>query len=247
MTPPQEQIAKAAGWNRCEYPHKLAEDMWHHADSPLCADGKYASTEEMLAALYKEPFYLFADTETTGLPAKGAYGDPTHPDTPHLVELAGILKDSTGQEYARLHCIVKPDGYEIPAEASSIHGITQERALTEGIPLWRAMWQFERLLNKASALVFHNHQFDRLILKASHLRLDMPHRFREVQRVCTMMSSTKHCRLPTTNGRGGFKWPTLTEAHRHFLGTEFEDAHGAIADAEACSRVFFHMKANGLI
>ena len=40
--------------------------------------------------------YLFFDTETTGLPKD--YKDATHPDTPHIVELAEILTDETGRE-----------------------------------------------------------------------------------------------------------------------------------------------------
>lgn len=192
-------------------------------------------TDPTSCPIFPTGHFLFADTETTGLPAKGEYGNPAHPDTPHLVELAGILCDIDGNELTRLHRIIRPDFIPIPKEASDVHGITQERALQEGVPLWLAMWEFDRLIGNAKALVFHNHQFDRLILKAAHLRLGLPHRFRSVQRLCTMKQSTPIVALPK------MKWPRLMEAYQHFFGETFEGAHGAIADAEACKRVFFRM------
>lgn len=191
------------------------------------------------------PFHLIADTETTGLPKD--YRDHTHPDTPHLVELAGLLAHDNGTLVNQLHFIIKPDGYEIPIEASNIHGITQERAMKEGVPLWFALWKFERLVTRAKSLVFHNHSFDRLILRGGHHRLGLSHRFRGAQRVCTMVASTQHCAIPKPNGRGGYKWPTLTEATKHYFGEDLQDAHSAMADAMACKRIFFHMKANNLL
>jgi DNA polymerase-3 subunit epsilon len=193
------------------------------------------------------PFLLFADTETTGLPAKGAYSNPHHPETPHLVELCAVLTDQLGFCVARLHRIIKPEGYEIPKQASDVHGITTQMAMDNGVPLWQAIWELDRLVNRASELVMHNHQFDRLILKASHLRLGIPHGFRRAKKVCTMMLSTKICKVPHANGRGGYKWPTLAEAYRHFFNEEVDGAHGAVADATACMRIYFHMLHNGLI
>lgn len=183
--------------------------------------------------------YLFFDTETTGLPKD--YKDPTHPDTPHIVELAAILTDETGRELSRLHVLVKPDGYTIPDEVAAIHKIDTATAMQHGVPLWSAIWQFDRMCSDAKALVAHNHSFDRLIMKGAHHRLGIPHRFRHLERVCTKEMSTGICRISKANGKG-IKWPTLTEAHTFFFGVPFEGAHGAMVDTMACMRVFFEMK-----
>lgn len=52
--PEEIRVAKNRGWAQCDYPHASAKDMWHHPDSPLCPDGKYISTEEMLDAIKAE-------------------------------------------------------------------------------------------------------------------------------------------------------------------------------------------------
>lgn len=53
--PPKEiRVAMARGWKECDYPHKAAKGMWYHPDSPLCQDGKYISTEEMLESIQSE-------------------------------------------------------------------------------------------------------------------------------------------------------------------------------------------------
>lgn len=191
--------------------------------------------------------YLFFDTETTGLPAKGQYNNPAHPATPKLVELGAILYDKDFEKVAEQNVIIKPyypGG--IPVGASSVHGITTERAEAEGVELLDALTTFLALCKDAGELIAHNFQYDWLILSrvfidAKHgSRVDLP----KVGR-CTKELTTNICRIPTKWGT--FKWPTLQEAHKHFFGVEFDGAHSALADVEACARIFFHMKTKGLI
>jgi hypothetical protein len=56
-----------------------------------------------------------------------------------------------------------------------------------------------------------------------------------------MKASTDLCKLPSQFKRGGYKWPKLQEAYKHFFGEEFASAHDAMADLRACRRVFFHL------
>ncbi len=52
--PREIRVARARGWKQCDYPHESAKDMWHHPDHPICSDGKYISTEEMLESIQEE-------------------------------------------------------------------------------------------------------------------------------------------------------------------------------------------------
>lgn len=52
--PAEIRVARNIGWTQCDYPHALAKDSWYHADATICADGKYASTEEMLEYIETE-------------------------------------------------------------------------------------------------------------------------------------------------------------------------------------------------
>lgn len=66
------------------------------------------------------------------------------------------------------HVIIQPDGYEIPAEAASVHGITTERALAEGIPPHLArmilLTSFESIIEMKAPVVVYNAPYDLTIL-----------------------------------------------------------------------------------
>lgn len=55
-----------------------------------------------------------------------------------------------------------------------------------------------------------------------------------------MEASTPVCNIPGRYGKA--KWPKLQEAHTYLLGKPFDGAHGAMADTEACRRVFWALK-----
>lgn len=179
--------------------------------------------------------YLFFDTETTGLPLWNERSK--HPDQPHIVQLACVLCDEGGAELTGMDCIIKPEGYTIPKEASDIHGITTERALEEGLALWRAVWSFERSIGVAGLMVAHNMSFDKRMLRIAYhrLKLDPP----EIDCRCTMKELTPIMKLP---GNHGFKWPRLEEAYQYFFNEGLEGAHDAMVDVRACARIFFEME-----
>ena len=183
---------------------------------------------------------LFFDTETTGKADFRAQPDAAH--QPRLVQFAALLTDDQGAERSNVNLIVRPDGFEIPAEASGIHGITTEIANAVGVEclvvrkIFRAWWQCCNLI------VTHNVAFDMLIMDGELYRAaggmkawgDVRDTF------CTMEAMTPVCKLPGNYGK--FKWPKLQEAHKHAFGTEFEGAHDALADVRACAKVYFWLK-----
>ena len=190
---------------------------------------------------------LIFDTETAGLPIKGA--PPGDPRQPHLVQLAALLTEDDGTERAAINLIIRPQGWTIPAEVAAIHGITTEIAERCGVTLNLAMLTFESLYRRADTLVAHNIGFDWLILLTARKRAGWPPMRREdaLPQFCTMAASTPHCRLPPTErmvaaGMSGFKAPKLIEAYRHFFGEDFQGQHDASADVRACARVYLHLQ-----
>lgn len=192
---------------------------------------------------------IIYDTETTGLPD---WKEPSEsPQQPHLVEIAAPLFDGT-TEVDRFHAIIRPDGWDIPEEVAKIHGITMERAMDEGIPEAEAIWRFLCLHERADMRVAHNESFDARILRialkrygngsaAGHLwtqeqRDAFADQFKAAPAYCTMRNTHAIAKAAGVS----MKWPaTMQEAHKHFLGQTFDGAHGALADAEACARVYF--------
>lgn len=179
---------------------------------------------------------LFFDTETTGKADFNA--DPDAPHQPRLVQLGAILTDDTGKETATVDLVIKPDGFEIPEGASSIHGITTEIARVCGVEEIAATHVFDQLLMASEMLVAHNCDFDRLIMaRGSKIRAK---RMKQAT-FCTMQAMTPICKLP--GNYGDYKWPKLIEAYRHAFGRDLDGAHDAMADVRACKEIYFWLMA----
>lgn len=187
--------------------------------------------------------YLFFDTETTGVPRNYKAPMQDTANWPRLVQLAWLLVDERGIELKRKSVIIRPDGFTIPEEAVQVHGITTERAQNEGFPLWNVLDEFMQDLELAEEIVGHNIDFDIHIVGAELCRLDMStQKISNKPTTCTMKSFTNFCAIPSNNGYGGYKWPTLEELYYKVFGCGMENAHDALADILATKECFFELK-----
>lgn len=180
---------------------------------------------------------LVFDTETTGVwDFKAPF---TAPHQPHLVQLGITLEDlGTGRVEASVDIMVKPEDWVISEEVTKIHGVSHERAATFGTYHANACWMFRDLCCQADVLVAHNIDFDiRIMQRALWVAGIEPISLDRAPKRCTMKSATAICKIPQKNGRGGVKWPTLSEAIRFFYNEELEGAHNAMVDVMACRRV----------
>ncbi len=174
---------------------------------------------------------LLFDTETTGKIINGL--PPEDPRQPRLVQLAILLINEKREEIVAVNLLVCPGNFEIPAEATAIHGITTEHARRFGVPLLHALLLFRSLLRIASLQVAHNFDYDGPVMEGEARRMSLDLAKRES--FCTMLAMTPICNL---TGPYGLKWPKLQEAHKHCFGAEFDGAHDALADVRATAKVF---------
>jgi DNA polymerase III subunit epsilon len=185
--------------------------------------------------------YLFFDTETSGLPVD-YYAPPSRGrNWPRLVTLAWVLTDAAGRELRSDHSLIRPEGWEISAEAEAIHGISTEQAQRDGQPLWPVLLRLRREIIPAGSLFAHNYQFDTCVLASEFMRQGAPDPFPGKLWFCTMRGSTNICKLPGKRA-GEYKWPRLAELHRHLFGIEHDGQHDALADVRACCRCFFELR-----
>ena len=186
---------------------------------------------------------LVFDTETTGKADFRSF--PTAPHQPKLVQIGAQLLDDSLVVRAELNLIVKPDGWEIPKEASDIHGITTEIATKYGFSLSWVLSQFAVLADHSRLRVAHNLDFDDLVLRSSFALIgeEFEHYEASADSFCTMRAMTSVCQLP--GNYGDFKWPKLTEAYKHCTGKDLECAHDAMADVRGCADVYRWLVANG--
>jgi DNA polymerase III subunit epsilon len=102
------------------------------------------------------PVYL--DTETTGLEKND-----------EVIEIS--IVDTAGQ--VLLDSLVRPTK-PIPANATRIHGITNE--MVQKAPAWPILWQQIRPLLLGKTIVAYNSEFDYRLMKQSHAIYKLPWR-----------------------------------------------------------------------
>ena len=124
---------------------------------------------------------LVFDTETTGLPEKkfGKYPNVAESKQwPYVVQLSFILYDTKRKDMLvdRDFIIKIPSTVYISQESTKIHGITNEISRSQGINLKQALSTFMLCANDADAIIAHNIEFDKHILRAEACRykLDDP-------------------------------------------------------------------------
>lgn len=199
---------------------------------------------------------LFFDTETTGkYDFKAAYNAEHQP---RIIQLAAMLTDTDGRLKCEMNVLIKPDGWFIPADAQEVHGISTKDCDQYGVNIETALQMFDALNRQATRLIGHNVAFDIGMLRREINLLSMLDFTILSEHYCTKEHSTNVCKLPLTEAQvaarkkypnwsppGGwddYKAPTLQEAYKFFYGSEFEEAHDAMADVKACRDVYIKLK-----
>ena len=184
--------------------------------------------------------FLIFDTETTGLPMR--YNAPLSDfdNWPRAVQIAWQLHDDDGSLIEAENYVITADGFDIPYNASKIHGISTALANHIGIPLEEAMRHFTAAVEKADFLVGHNIEFDVNILGCEYLRLGQEDILSPMESIDTSKETTAYCQIPGGKG-GGFKYPKLEELYKTLFNKGFAEAHNAAADVEATAAAFLEL------
>lgn len=197
--------------------------------------------------------YLAYDTETTGLPLNQNSTDFYDVvNWPRVYQLGAILFDEMGFEEGRMNRLVKPDGWKIPKVDDFMremghtswheqHGISTEMLMDLGSPLSQVMDEFIALAEKADEKVCHNAVFDLPVITCEMFRVKhFPYHWIQKPQHCTKLLSEPILQIPGFKGK--YKWPSLQEAHKYFMGYEFDGAHDALADVTATMDVFLKIQ-----
>ena len=182
---------------------------------------------------------LFFDTETTGVPKNyNAPSSDLENWSCRLVQIAWILTSDNGTTLSQGNFIIKPEGFEIPQAATDVHGITTETALEVGEDLKKVMYYFLGAAKCADVIVGHNISYDMHVAGAELIRTWGKDYIESIPTICTMKSSIEFCAIP---GKYGNKFPKLQELHKKLFGSEFDDAHDAMADILATQKCFYEL------
>lgn len=191
---------------------------------------------------------LFFDTETTGIPDKSAKWDADFMSYPHVVQIAWIY----GGE--KFNYIIRPEGWEIPEEATAVHGITTGYAMEHGAPFAAVIDKFISDCHSAGLICGHNVHFDTGIIKANILR-ELGRAYYDAEnvedalfkgkRIDTMRSSMKW--VDARNSWGKLKFPNLGELYSRCFPGETFPAHDALEDTQAVARCLPVLVEKGLV
>ena len=206
--------------------------------------------------------YVVIDTETTGLPRKepgtNSFYEPCHTgayDRARIVQIAWLVMDKEFVVKETKNFIIDPSDFEITN--SHFHGITQERARRDGVPIHEAFVALNDTINKYNAkfIVGHNLDFDECIILSEIYRyirkrersdvslttrdsnvLDQVHALKtqleiSLIKICTMKTA-RHL-FPNS------KYPKLAELYEYLTeGEEITNPHDAMSDVQHCAACF---------
>ena len=190
--------------------------------------------------------YLIFDTETTGLPQNFNAPLSDSDNWPRMVQIAWQLHDENGELIENQDYIIKPEGYDIPFNATRIHGISTKMAQEQGRDLQEVLEEFTEVLKKTKVVAGHNIDFDYKIVGAELFRKGIENTLEKTPSADTMELGTNFCQL--SGGKNGrYKSPKLEELYEKLYGKKFDEAHNAAADVNATAQVFFEMMRIGII
>lgn len=183
--------------------------------------------------------FLVIDTETTGL---FDFKQPADAEgQPRLAAVAFILADEAGGELVAMTHYVKPDGWEMPAEAFAINGLSTEFLDANGVPVATVLDEYEALVKAGLIVVAFNAQFDAKVMRAEMRRAGRPDLFEETPNICVMRNLAPYGKEGMPIMRGFIK---LVEACGYF-GFAHDGAHDALHDAQAARQILARLIADG--
>lgn len=196
------------------------------------------------------PTYVVFDTETTGLFSfKDEQGNPIPADAdgqPRLASFAAIITDAEGNEISREKRYVKPDGWSIDGtEASKVNGLTDAFLNENGVPVAEVLDMWEAFIDGGLIAVAHNAQFDAKMMRAELRRAGRDDLFEQTAQTCTMRSCAKGYKDTSMQIKRG-QYVKLEDACA-FFGIKLENAHDAMADAEAAAEILKRLIADGTL
>ena len=188
---------------------------------------------------------LIFDIETTGLPTFGnskrkrgdSFPDPSNfvaYDTSRIVSICWIIIDKNSSICQQEYYVIKPDNFDIPIEATNIHGISQEYAIENGIDIKVALQRFLDALKRINNIIAYNIEFDYHVVKSELMRnaYDCSELENKVQK-CAMLMAQQYM-----NSRF---YPKLGDAYRYIFKRPIVDAHNAIGDVMSCYKCYLEI------
>ena len=206
---------------------------WQYSSTTPHLSDKWLDTSRnpVHTPMYKD-ITLVLDTETTGLAPRALPSDTHSWQTCRIVEIAWEAYDPTGALVEAKSFLVRPDGFNIPAESTRIHGITHDHACEEGVDISEVWDALDVLMPRVRRLVAHNMAFDDPVVQSEMMRSKhwgLYSQWIDKERYCTMLNGT----IP------GSRWPKLVDLYVRLFDKKPDAVlHRAGADVRICAEIY---------
>lgn len=193
---------------------------------------------------------LVFDTETTGLPEKGA-SIYDKSKWPYIVQLSYILYDlSTNSAQITDNYIAIDGSIVISQESYNIHHISREILDVQGINIVEALKGFNECLKVCDVVVGHNLVFDKRLIFVECFRHNIKQYFTDFKHnvmihkaeYCTMKNTTEFCKLERLSAANQvyYKHPKLSELYTILFPNEPvpKDLHNSLVDVAMTLRCY---------
>jgi DNA polymerase III subunit alpha len=161
--------------------------------------------------------YVILDTETTGLPWTS------------IVQIAWQCYNPLGELVEFKNFLVKPEEFDLTFKSTKIHGITTEKAKSEGEDLFFVLNCLEQALENSKFVIGHNIEFDINVIYCEFFRKNL-----KTSILKKILIDTKK-----ESANSGAIWPPLQELFQKVFCQELFLNHNAIHYVTATSKCFF--------
>jgi DNA polymerase III epsilon subunit-like protein len=188
-------------------------------------------------------YNLFLDLETNGLPEKISfhkyydYKQTDKYDNSRIISICMYLYDNDENLIEKFYTLIKPNNFEI--KNSEIHGLTNEKLLSEGKEWNEIIDKIEKMIKKSRLIIGHNINFDKNILCSELYRNNYQSTafiFFQKETYCTMINGKNITKIES---KYDYKYPKLSELYKHFFKEEIENHHNAEYDVINCAKCYF--------
>ena len=191
--------------------------------------------EEEYSIKKEDEYICVIDTETTGKNVPFAHvSDSTKWESVRMVQFAYELYTKEGELVEKNCVIICPQHYTIPIDSISIHGITNEIAVRDGIKIYDWFLMLSTFLSRVSNIVAHNIEYDSNVILSELYRykqFDLIQQWNKKEKECTMMMGKRYLG----------KWVKLAELATHCDILVPSGLHQADVDTNLCALIYFYL------
>lgn len=187
-------------------------------------------------------YFLFIDTETTGIPKRWNLPYSETDNWPSAVQVSWMICDENGKEIKRENFYIDDEDLKISFRSFKVHGITKEFLSRNGQKRKSVLEQLSSDIHKYRPLITgHFTEFDIHTLSSDYYRAGLENPFLYSQFYCTMLKSKDYVINPEAS------YFRLNQLYEFLFNEKMERSHNAMIDAEATAKCFFEIQKRGQI